>query len=202
MRRLQGVWVLVTGLWQISPRVFWNIPTGGRRGVRPAGLMMKVCSQLKSLNKFELSAHSFSRLEGKRSLWALNSSIVRGNTSQYSWDLLYHLAKITKIILTDVSEIERSRPESERRKCPKLDGTVRNQMVLSLIRRKRSESGGNVRNQTEASCGEICVTFFPACKSEKDSRNWTILSVPIEHLQQWRKTQQTSKSNLLSILHK
>lgn len=157
--------------------------------------MMKVCSQVKSLNKFELSAHSFSRLEGKRSLWALNSSIVRGNTSQYSWDLLYHLAKITKIILTDVSEIERSRPESERRKCPKSDGTVRNQMVLSVIRRKRSESGGNVRNQTEASYG-----IRDSC--HQDSRNWTILSVPIEHLQQWRKTQQTSKSNLLSILHK
>ena len=110
--------------------------------------MMKVCSQLKSLNKFELSAHSFSRLEGKRSLWALNSSIVRGNTSQYSWDLLYHLAKITKIILTDVSEIERSRPESEWRNRPKSDGTVRNQTEAFGIRRKCPKSdGGFVRNQ-------------------------------------------------------
>ena len=60
-----------------------------------------------------------------------------------------------------MSEIERSRPESERRKCPKSDGTVRNQMVLSVIRRKRSESGGNVRNQTEASCGirDLCQLF-------------------------------------------
>lgn len=159
---------------------------GGRRGVRPAGLMMKVCSQLKSLNKFELSAHSFSRLEGKRSLWALNSSIVRGNTSQYSWDLLYHLAKITKIILTNVSEIERSRPESERRKCPKSDGTVRNQMVLSVIRRKRSESGGNVRNQTEASCGirDLCH-LFPCLQIGKRLKklnniigtNWTLATM-------------------------
>ena len=48
-----------------------------------------------------------------------------------------------------------------RQKCPKLDGTVRNQMVLSVIRRKRSESGGNVRNQTEASCGirDLCHLF-------------------------------------------
>ena len=66
-----------------------------------------------------------------------------------------------KMIFTDVSEIERSRPESERRKCPKSDGTVRNQMILSVIRRKRSESGGNVRNQTEASCGirDLCHLF-------------------------------------------
>lgn len=123
--------------------------------------MMKVCSQVKSLNKFELSAHSFSRLEGKRSLWALNSSIVRGNTSQYSWDLLYHLAKITKIMLTDVSEIERRRSEvaessrvgttqvSEvRRNRPKSDGTVRNQTEAFGIGRKCPKSdGGFVRNQ-------------------------------------------------------